>query len=839
MRWAAALLAAAAYCQTPKPEEKPAESSKRIELNLLGQADTASGESRRNENIQFNLVDNNALKELNVRLGTVATLFNEFTPERRHYGAEYGVPPASLIHLPFSKPRPWHGEAHFSHLNSVLSARTFFQVGDVQPARENEYGFRIAIPLWRGAGLSADAGQRRIRGQVNGNVLVPSPEERTPLAVDPAVRAIVARYLNAYPTLLPNRTDINPRALNTNSPQSIDDTNSALRLDQTLGSRNRFVAQHVFTTQFVTAFQLVAGQNPDTSTRSQRARLTWIRDWSPRTVTEFSTGYDRVGSFLRPEPRAVGPLVSTAGLTSLGPEGSIPIDRAQNLFRYEGRWRRTAGSHSHTAGFGALRRQWNGIETDAHRGFYSFANDFGRDAITNLRLGIPAQHIIAIGDVHRGFRNWDLLFYWGDTWKASGTLTLSYGLRYAPAPAPNEVNRRNVIAYDCDCNNVSPRFGLAWRLPKWAGVLRAAYTLEHGEIYPVTFQQVRYTPPGSVKIVIPAPNLVDPFAGAGADPRPNLYLLDKDLALPYVHMYNATWELETGPLRWQFGYAGSRAHKLLLMLYENRGHPVAGIAQTSATLNARRPFPEFAEFRRVVNNSRGYFDAARISAVLPTWRGLTVDAAYWFSKSLDLGAAYTNTAYDADSRLSRSQWEFEQHRDMKGRSSFDQPHSALWRVSYELRKWRASFVALLKSGTPFGVTSGSDGPGFGNVDGNGGDRPNLLDASILGRVVGDPDTSRSLLPRSAFAYMGPTDTRGNLGRNVFRKGSIRNVNASLARTFSIRNGYRLELRAESINLSNTPQFAEPGPEIANPNFGQITNTLNEGRTFRAWAAFRW
>jgi hypothetical protein len=37
---------------------------------------------------------------------------------------------------------------------------------------------------------------------------------------------------------------------------------------------------------------------------------------------------------------------------------------------------------------------------------------------------------------------------------------------------------------------------------------------------------------------------------------------------------------------------------------------------------------------------------------------------------------------------------------------------------------------------------------------------------------------------------------------------------------------------ESINLSNTPQFAEPGTTLTDPNFGVITNTLNDGRTFR-------
>ncbi len=40
------------------------------------------------------------------------------------------------------------------------------------------------------------------------------------------------------------------------------------------------------------------------------------------------------------------------------------------------------------------------------------------------------------------------------------------------------------------------------------------------------------------------------------------------------------------------------------------------------------------------------------------------------------------------------------------------------------------------------------------------------------------------------------------------------------------------LRAESLNLLNHPQFAEPGKELTSPNFGQSTNTLNDGRAFK-------
>jgi hypothetical protein len=839
--------------------ERPPEGDggKRIELNLLGKTDAAAGESRRNENIQFNLVDNNALKELNIRLGTTATIVREFNPARSYFGAEFGSPPSPVLTLPARIGAGIHGGVRHLHANSIFSARSFFQVGDVEPARENDYGFTLGLPVGSKTRVFLDAGQSKLRGSVNGNVLVPKADEREPLTTDPQRRALVARWLAAYPRALPNRTDVNPRALNTNSPQSIDNANALLRLDRDAGSRDRFSLLYQLTTQRVDAFQLVAGQNPDTSTRAHGARIGWTRIWSAATSTEVAVGFDRLGSYLRPEEHSVGPMVSVAGLETLGPQGTIPIERAQNLFRYSGQWRRASGAHAWRIGFGVVRRQLNGLESDANRGFWSFTNDFGRDGITNFRLGTPSQHIVTRGNTRRGFRNWDLQLYAGDTWKASRNLTLDLGLRYQPVTSPTEVNHLSEIQYGCDCNNVAPQVGIAYRLARRWGVLRAAYGLHHGEIFPVTFSQARFSPPTAVKLVVVAPDLLDPLgapAQDGMQPRVlgNKYLLDPDLATPYSHQYNLSWEPELSQSwKLQLGYVGSRSHKLLIMWYGNRAHPVPGIDQTTATINLRRPDPNYAEIRRVVNGSRGYFDAARVSVVGPRWHGLSTTVSYWFSKALDLGSSYTNTASDADSRLARSQWEYETQRDMRGLSSFDQTHAFLWTGSYALpnveraawlsrvaRDWTLSAVVLAKSGIPFNLMT-PDGPGFGNVDGNGGDRPNLVDPSVVGRSIDDPDTSRLLLPRAAFAYMRPTDPRGNLGRNVFRKGGIHNVNAALARSWGLRRDMKLTFRAESINLFNTPQFAEPGSDLGNGNFGAITNTLNDGRAFRFQAALGW
>jgi hypothetical protein len=839
------LQAPAPSTSPPKPADAAAEPPaadvhKRVELNLLGKTDTAAGESRRNENVQFNLVDNNALKELNLRLGTSATIVQEFRPDRNYFGAEFGNPPSAALHIvPLPAKSGVHGHLSWSHLNSIFSARSFFQAGDVKPARENDYGFSLGAPLRRLGFLQAEGGQQKTRGSVNGNVLVPRLDERTPLTTDPATRALVTRWLAAYPAIAPNRTDINERALNTNAPQIIDNNSGNLRLDNQPAQTDRFIWQYQFTSQYVDAFQLVAGQNPDTTTKNHRARWGWNRSWSAATVTDFTAAFDRIRSILIPEPNAVGPMVSISGLTTLGPLGSVPINRAHNQFRYAGQIRLTRGQHNWSAGFGLLRRQFNGIETDAHRGFLSFSNDFGRDSMTNFRIGAPTQYIISLGDVHRGFRNWDTHYYAGDTWRLRPQLTVSYALRYQPVAQPFEVNNRNEIPYDCDCNNLAPQLGIAWRPSSHAGVVRAAYALHYGEIFPVTFSQVRFSPPGSVKVVVTAPNLIDPLASA--KPSPNLYLLDPMLTTPYSHQYNFAWEPETGSdWRLQFGYVGSRSHKLLIMWYLNRSHTVPGVPQTTATINQRRPDPGFAEKRLVVNGSRGYLDATRATLILPRWRGLSLDASYWWSKAIDLGSSYTNTAYEADSRTSRSQSEYDQHRDMRGLSSFDQPHALLVRSSYTRWAWTFSAVTLLKSGTPFTVQTGADGPGFGNVDGNGGDRPHLIDPAVLGRTVGHPDSSRQRLPRSAFAYPGPFEEYGgSLGKNTFRKGGIRNVNASLSRSWKIAGEKTLALRVESINFFNTPQFAEPGFELTNPNFGAITNTLNDGRTFRFQLRLGW
>ena len=265
-------------------------------------------------------------------------------------------------------------------------------------------------------------------------------------------------------------------------------------------------------------------------------------------------------------------------------------------------------------------------------------------------------------------------------------LTLNIGVRYQPLPRPSEVNGLNTFPYPCDCNNVGGQFGFAYRLPGPLGVVRGAYGLHYSDIVPSTFQQVRFNPPGTVKFASDAPNLVELLRGLSFDVDPNarstIFEFPPNLVAPYSQQYNFSWEPGMSDAwKLQLGYVGSRSIGLFMRVYGNRAGRVPGIEPLSTTVNARRPNQDHFDIRAISNISRGYFDAARASLIVPRWRRISLDASYWFSKAIDLGSDFTATAASGGiSRSLRNQSESEIFEDLKGPSAFDQSHAFLSRV---------------------------------------------------------------------------------------------------------------------------------------------------------------
>lgn len=809
--------------------------------------------ARRNENVPIYQIDNNALQELNKRLGSTITVVTDAPVELTHYAREVGRPAGGSILLPKSPLLAgWHGEAFANHQNSILNSRTFFQVGGVKPSRQNQYGGRITGDASALGWLTGGFAQQKIRGMVNGNVLVPLASERTPLATDPAVRTVVQRFLNAFPDELPNRLDFDPRALNTNAPQRIDAISGDLRLDRDLAG-GRISLFHAIGRQHVDAFQLVAGQNPDTDIHTYRSRITFRRDFSAATLLEAGLGLVRTRSLLTSEPNAVGPRVRFGfQIQELGPDSQFPIDRTQNSFQSNVVVRHVTGGGRHNLTFGgdAAQLRLYGIESSDLRGYVQFTNNFGLSAIDNFLLGRPSKYEVTIGEIYRAFRNWRAALFASDQWRVSSRLQFTYGIRYGLETTPVEAQGRDRLPYSCDCNNVSPMLSLAYQLGRgWTG--RAAYRVSFGEIFPVTYQQIRNNLPLVRKLQIQNPDLLDPLRGLdlSGDGRYSPTVITPDLVTPYVHQAALSLERPfAGGWVLRVGYTGSRTLKPFNPYVTNRADRVEGIPTTLDTVDLRRPDPRLYEVFQIANGGMAHFHAGQVSLDLPYKYGLALNLAYTFSKATDDGVDFVSTAAGDDLNKGRSQSQYESFADRRGLSNFDTPHSLLVSYSYDLPRpaaqgswrswivndWQISGTILSRSGTPLTLYVGSDSPGFGNVDGSPSDRPNILDPSILGRTISHPDVAPLILSRDRFSYIDRETDRGNLGRNSFRKAAIHNMNVAITKRWRVphRNESSLLLRGEAYNLTNTPQFDEPQRNYSSPSFGRITNTLNDGRVLQ-------
>lgn len=849
------LFTASALAGDKKPvAEKPVEPSRSTEAPAAprGRVDASA---RRNENVAVQQIDNVAVKEAHVRLGNSVTVVSEPPVELNQYASEHGQPAGeALVLRPQLAPAAWHSELFWWHQNSVFNARTFFQVGSVKPSRRNGYGGRYTGSLGRLGNLTANASQTKIRGMVNGNVLAPLANERTPLTTDAATAAMVRKFFAAYPLELPNRSDFDPRALNTNSPQRIDETRGDLRWDLSTSEAGRLSAFHSLSRQRTDAFELVAGQNPDSEIHLHRSRLTYRHAISPATEAVLGFAFNRVRSLLLPEPNAVGPRVRFGfQIEELGPDSQFPINRALNMFRYGGLISRQAsgGRHSLTFGGDLSRNQLNGIEANNQRGYFQFSNNFGRSAIENLRWGTPTTYEVTVGELSRGYRNWSVNAFAADRWRLHPKLQIYYGLRYNAETGPVEVDGLDRIPYASDANNFSPRFAVAWDAFKgW--MIRTSYTVSFAQIPPVTYQQVRNNPPYVRYIQVQNPDLVNPLRNVDlTDPnlRHSPTRLSEDLVSPYVHQYNLSLERRL-PNRalLRFAYIGSRTIKTLNSYIVNRAEHLPGVESTTKNVDQRRADSRYYDVKWIVNGGVAYLDAAQASFEMPQYRGLAWGLTYTFSKAIDEGVDYSATAANRDLLNTRSQWQYDSLKDKKGLSNFDSTHATLLYYSWDLPRatrgngwlgkvfngWQISGGTLLKSGTPLTLFLGSDAPGFGNVDGGPSDRPNIVDPSILGTTISHPNVAPLILRRERFAYIRIGENRGSLGRGTFRKQGIANFNTALAKQWRASGAreWSVQLRAEAFNLANHAQFDEPQRNLSSPSFGRITNTLNDGRVMQ-------
>jgi hypothetical protein len=148
--------------------------------------------------------------------------------------------------------------------------------------------------------------------------------------------------------------------------------------------------------------------------------------------------------------------------------------------------------------------------------------------------------------------------------------------------------------------------------------------------------------------------------------------------------------------------------------------------------------------------------------------------------------------------------------------------------------WQINGITFLQSGRPFTISSPFDQSNTGSSNARpdaSGINPNLpRNQRTLDRFF---NTAAFKLP-SGFAF-------GNLGRNTDIGPGQVNFDFATFKNFPFGEGSKrmVQFRAEFFNLLNTPQFATPNRIFGTPQFGTITDTINDNRDVQMGLKFIW
>lgn len=152
-------------------------------------------------------------------------------------------------------------------------------------------------------------------------------------------------------------------------------------------------------------------------------------------------------------------------------------------------------------------------------------------------------------------------------------------------------------------------------------------------------------------------------------------------------------------------------------------------------------------------------------------------------------------------------------------------------LAYFIGGWKLSTVLSRVSGTPLTITGSDAFSSYGNT--TVADRLPGVNMTISGRTY--TSSGYKYLNASAFADVtsatASTPRLGTAGRNCVRGPGFFDLDAGLKKVFPIWSTVKFEFAAESFDVTNTPQFANPATAVTSSTFG-IVSSSNANRTLR-------
>ena len=492
----------------------------------------------------------------------------------------------------------------------------------------------------------------------------------------------------------------------------------------------------------------------------------------------------------------------------------------------------------------------------------------------------------------RKFRNTGWGLFIQDTYRASDTLTINYGVRWDVSRPFGDIDIYNVghprigtfipgqqstyasdlptgvllagfdegvseRVQDTDLNNIAPRVGIAWDpFNTQKTSIRAGYGIFYDSgVLEAVINSTDGTPsiaPPAAPVLPGVRVMADPFKGVSPYYPPISYpiptttslvpaLVGTNNATGYVQQWNVTVQQQVrSNMLLEVGYVGTKGTDLPAST--NRGQAcLASVEQpcngqttnTAANLAARRPYPGLSSVLLVEPIFTSDYHGLQAGLNRRFDKGLAFQLSYTLSKATDIT---TRATRDVIMEGQAGPQDFSNLEAERGPSAIDVRHRFVANFTYELPFARnaTGVVKHIAGGwQASAIVALQSGQPFTVVDSR--------DRSVTGGGGDRPDavpgcdpnsgprTTDQWFNTSCFTVVPLGCCFGTAGRNTVRGDGVQQVDLSFLKMFEPSQQTRVEFRAEVFNLFNHTDFSSPVNNIASASFGRILRTSVEER----------
>jgi hypothetical protein len=554
---------------------------------------------------------------------------------------------------------------------------------------------------------------------------------------------------------------------------------------------------------------------------------------------------------------------------------------ANTVIQYEDTMNISKGAHTLHLGFQGWRQRINTFYSgnNGRAGTFTFDGRYTAgpgvlatsgggtgQAEADFLLGLPSEIGGGVNGGTWGQRDNIFAAFFQDDWHVTPTLTLNLGVRWelhtpwvevkdrqanfglfsgALEIAGQDGNNRALYNQYNGITNYQPRIGIAWN-PRRNTVIRSAYTLSSYLEGTGTNLRLPINPPFAhetdanyTSLPFPSSTLSEgflPFLANPGDPfsGSTLRVWDPNVRPAVSNQWNFTVQQQLGnATTFQVGYVGQRTtHLAVPMPYLQKQLLPGGAVANSPYLSGNPTLQnEIGQISGTATNGNQSYNALQAVLQKRLSSGLEYSVSYTYSKCMTDSSGYygswggqatPTSPYWQNLYDKKAEWGpcyYDATHILTSYATYDLPIGRGRKFGKDMNKavdavvggWQVNGILSLHTGFPL-TMGGSDASGTNSR----GSRANCIaPVHILGKQ-NSPEGGYQWFDPNAFAPATP-GTFGSCGVGTIRGPGLHTLDLSLAKFFSVTERQKLELRAEAINVSNTPILNSPNVGLGSTN----------------------